>query len=198
MLPNTGSDNFDFDSLYHVYTQVNGNELIFREQRNYLFFLDKVKLYLLPVLDIYAYCLLPSRFHLLIAFKNRKEILQRSDIETVDFDETKIHQFLMKSFSNMLNSYAKAYNKVYGRKGSLFVDYLKRLRIDDETSLLSTFREIHNFPVKYGCTKDFSQWKYSSYHSYLKTNQFSLVKRDFLLAYFESQNDFIEFHKKNQ
>lgn len=32
------------------------------------------------------------------------------------------HQFLMKPFSDLLNAYAKAYNKMYNRKGALFMD----------------------------------------------------------------------------
>ncbi|WJK01760.1 hypothetical protein [Elizabethkingia anophelis] len=60
------------------------------------------------------------------------------------------HQSLMKPFSNMLNAYAKAYNKKYNRRGSLFLDFLKRKRVDSENYLLKLVHYIHNNPVNHG------------------------------------------------
>jgi hypothetical protein len=36
--------------------------------------------------------------------------------------------FIMERFSNWLNAYTKAFNKMHGRSGALFNDYLKRNR----------------------------------------------------------------------
>ena len=69
-------EDFDFESIYHIYSHVSGKELIFRESKNYTFFLDKIKFYICPIADIFAYCLMPNHFHLLIAFK-KKEIIDK-------------------------------------------------------------------------------------------------------------------------
>ena len=188
-------DNFDFSGIYHVYTHVNGNELVFREDKNYIFFLEKLKLYLSPILEIYAYCLMQNHIHLLVAFKTKEEVLENLNLETAATDASKNHPILMRPFSNLLNSYAKAYNKIYDRRGALFLDYLKRTNIDDEKYLLNTFRYIHRNPVHHGLARDAIEWKFSSYRSYLHPEMESAVRRDFMLKYFDTQDEFIQFHK---
>ncbi|BFO66233.1 hypothetical protein KCF3NO3_22160 [Chryseobacterium sp. KCF3-3] len=51
------TENFEFEGTYHIFSHVNGIEVIFREPSNYQFFLEKIEKYILPVADIYAYCL---------------------------------------------------------------------------------------------------------------------------------------------
>lgn len=46
--------------FYHVYNRGNNRQVIFFNERNYLFFLKKVREQLLPLSDIIAYCLLPD------------------------------------------------------------------------------------------------------------------------------------------
>ena len=186
---------FDFSRIYHVYTHVNGNELIFREDRNYIFFLEKMKFYLSPILEIYAYCLMQNHIHLLVAFKTKEEILENLNLETAGTDASKNHQILMRPFSNLLNSYAKAYNKVYQRRGALFLDYLKRINIDDEKYLLNTFRYIHRNPVNHGFARYANDWEFSSYRSYLNPEKPSAVTRDYMIKYFNTPDEFIQFHK---
>ncbi|WP_265428821.1 transposase [Chryseobacterium sp. YIM B08800] len=109
------TENFEFDSVYHIFSHVNGKELIFREETNYQFFLKQLDKYIIPIADIYAYYLLPNHFHLLLRFKN---------IEDINVEDE--HRSLMKNFGNFLNSYAKAFNKKYSRKGALFLNAVKR------------------------------------------------------------------------
>ena len=194
MIESRYRESFDFNGIFHVYTHVNGNELVFREDKNYIFFLEKLKHYLLPVLDIYAYCLMQNHIHLLVAFKTGDEVGKNLTIETAEVYGEKSHRLLMKPFSNLLNSYAKAYNKMYGRRGALFLDYLKRIRIDDEKYLLNTFKYIHRNPINHGFVRDVSEWKFSSYRSYLHPETASAVTRDYMLKYFRSMDEFIEFH----
>ncbi len=51
---------------YHLYNRGNNRERIFYERENYLFFLRQVRRYLVPVLEIIAYCLMPTHYHLLV------------------------------------------------------------------------------------------------------------------------------------
>ena len=101
----------------------------------------------------------------------------------------------MKPFSNMLNAYAKAYNKKYNRRGSLFLDFLKRKRVDSESYLLKLVHYIHNNPVNHGLTHLIENWNFSSYRSYLDLSKSSKLKRNDILQYFESTDDFVDFHK---
>lgn len=59
------------NTIYHIYNQGNNKQIIFPEERNYIFFLKKVRKHLLPCVDILAYCLMPNHFHFLI-YTNEK------------------------------------------------------------------------------------------------------------------------------
>ena len=43
---------------YHIYNRGNNREPIFLDRENYVFFLRRVRQYLVPVLDVVAYCLI--------------------------------------------------------------------------------------------------------------------------------------------
>ncbi len=54
------------NKLYHIYNQGNNRQRIFFTTENYLFFLKKIKLHVLPYADILAWCLMPNHFHLMV------------------------------------------------------------------------------------------------------------------------------------
>jgi hypothetical protein len=55
---------------YHIFNRGNNGETLFREQRNYPYFLSLYAKYIEPVAEIYAYCLLKNYFHLLVRIKD--------------------------------------------------------------------------------------------------------------------------------
>ena len=189
-------ENFEFEQIYHLYTRVSGNENVFRNDKNYTFFLGKVEKYLLPVLEIHAYCLVPQRFSFLISFRSQIEIFENLKLEAEDMSEDRIHKFLMQPVSNLLNSYSKAYNKMYGRKGALFIDYIKREKIDDVELLKNVFRKIHQIPTENFSNIVCEEWKYSSYRSYIDDQKFSKINRELMMQYFSGKDEFISFHQK--
>lgn len=189
-------ENFEFEQIYHLYTRVSGNENIFRNESNYTFFLGKVEKYLLPILEIHAYCLVPKRFSFLVSFRSRNEISKNLKFENDVWSEDKIHKFLMQPLSNLLNSYSKAYNKMYGRRGALFIDYIKREKIDDVELLKNIFKKIHQIPNESVMSIAFEQWKYSSYRSYINVKKISKINREMMMQYFVNTEDFIHFHQK--
>ncbi|GMQ27856.1 hypothetical protein [Algoriphagus confluentis] len=60
---------------YHIYNHANGSENIFREEKNYRFFLEHYTKHLDKVLDTYAYCLMPNHFHLMVGVKEELELM---------------------------------------------------------------------------------------------------------------------------
>lgn len=58
--------NFQENQIYHIYNQGNDKGAIFFQEKNYLFFLTKMRKILTPYLDFLAYCLMPNHFHWLI------------------------------------------------------------------------------------------------------------------------------------
>ena len=188
-------ENFEFEQTYHLFTRVSGNELIFRKEGNYDYFLRQLSKYLLPYLEIYAYCLVPQRFSLLICFRSKNEIFKHFDLPENDMSAEQEHKFLMQPISNLLNSYSKAYNKMFQRKGALFIDYIKRERIDEEGQLKNIFKDIHHIPLQHQFVKSSDEWKYSSFNAYLNANKSTKVSKNFMLGFFENTQDLIQFHK---
>jgi len=104
---------------YHIYNHANGTENIFREEGNYRFFLQQYDKYLGGVVNIYAYCLMPNHFHLFLSIKGVDELSK-----TFPKFET-LEKLVSKKFSNFFSSYTQSFNKVYSRKGSLFIKNFK-------------------------------------------------------------------------
>ena len=57
---------FEEGYIYHIYNQGNNKQRLFFNRDNYLFFLRKIKVHLLPYVDILAWCLMPNHFHLMV------------------------------------------------------------------------------------------------------------------------------------
>ena len=112
---------------YHLYNHAVGDENLFRRHKNYLFFLEKYTRHIHPVAHTYAYCLMPNYFHLLVRIRTEEEIAayhcelkRKAALPSNEFD---YFTFVMQQFSNLCNSYAKAFNLRFDRRGALFIDY---------------------------------------------------------------------------
>lgn len=57
---------FEKYHIYHIYNQGNNSQKIFFSRENYLFFLRKIKIYILPYTDIISWCLMPNHFHFMV------------------------------------------------------------------------------------------------------------------------------------
>jgi REP element-mobilizing transposase RayT len=166
---------------YHIYNHANGSENIFREEKNYRFFLQKYGKYLGAVVDTYAYCLMPNHFHLLVGVKGEAELAKTFPIRCGGLEK-----LVSKQFSNFFSSYTQSFNKKYQRKGSPFIKKFKHKLILTESQWQDTFLYIHLNPIKYGFAKDLKDWKWSSFHGYEKVTNLSKLERSYYLNYFDS------------
>ena len=181
---------FQANQIYHVYNQGNNHQNIFFEPANYLFFLVKMRKYLLPYSDILCYCLMPNHFHFLLVPNNHamelsKSIKPKSKHLHINKNATtlttKVHQKkLNQAIGLMLSSYTKAINKKYNKSGSLFrsqtkakngwIDefvtvngkYKKQFFSLDNTYAMECFDYIYHNPVKAKLVKQPTDWIYSS------------------------------------
>jgi putative transposase len=62
------------NQTYHIFNHANGFENLYLEDENYRFFLEKYQLYIHPIVETYAYCLLPNHFHLVVRIRRREVI----------------------------------------------------------------------------------------------------------------------------
>ena len=159
-VPPLNAMKFSENELYHIYNRGNNRQPIFFRPANYLFFLEKVRKYILPYCDMLAYCLMPNHFHFLI----------NADTRTVakKFISGNSKNILSESVKNLLSSYAQAINRQNKSVGSLFQQNTKAkclLRIEKDYDL-ACFNYIHQNPVKARLVRKMEDWPNSSFRDY--------------------------------
>jgi putative transposase len=197
-------------STYHLFNHANGRENLFAEKKNYDFFLGRLSFHVLPVAHIYAYCLMPNHFHLLLKIRKESELLQyfknkTTDTEPVDYilpltpvkemDSGLLIKKVSKSFSNLFNSYTQAFNKMYDRKGSLFIPNMKSEEVGNDSSFCKVVHYIHANPVHHQFVKSIDKWPHSSYKVFL-SKATTKLERVFVLNIFEGLDWFIKYHQQ--
>jgi putative transposase len=150
---------------YHVYNRGVDRQPIFREAANYTFLLRRLKAYADALqIAVIAYCLMLNHYHFLL----------RQD------GESPVGLLMQRVF----NSYTKAYNKRYGRQGTLFEGRYRAIHVDREPYLRHVCRYIHANPVKHGFVEQVELWPYSNYHEWVGAREGSLVDRPFVEGLF--------------
>jgi putative transposase len=167
------------ETLYHIYNRGNNREDIFKENRNYDYFMNLFARHVTPAADLYAYCLLPNHFHFLI--------------KTKELPEGKSNTWYSKSFSNFFNAYAKAINKSYERTGSLFQERFRRKEISSERYFTEIVFYIHGNPQKHNIADDFRNFNHSSYHEYINDTH-TYINKIPVLDWFGGIENFIKYH----
>jgi putative transposase len=197
------------EKYYHIYNHANGYEDIFLEDENFRFFLNKYEKYISPVADTLAYCLMPNHFHFLIRIKEEKALrsfpkffltLEKlySDFSTSKKSDSEFEaseKFLSKQFSNLFSSYTQSFNKLYGRRGSLFLKNFQRKEVSNDLYLKQLIVYTHNNPVHHGFRSLPEEWKYSSYNTLLGDEKTNLM-RDFVIGLFDDKENFIYIHQQ--
>jgi REP element-mobilizing transposase RayT len=169
------------DKYYHVFNKANNGEKIFRENSDYQFFLLKLGELVTQRSDIFAFCLLPNHFHLLIKPKPLTE------------GETTL--IIVESLRKFFQIYVQYFNDKYKRRGSLFLKSFRRLEIEEDFHLKFLVFYIHYNPQKHGVIKDYKTYPYSSYQLFFKEKQSHLRKFEVLEWFYNSIEDFEIYHQ---
>ncbi|MDY7393908.1 transposase [Aureibaculum sp. 2210JD6-5] len=173
-------DSLTASGYYHIFNKGNNGEGIFIEEMNYFYFLNLIKKYLIPVAEIWSYCLLKNHFHLLVRIKDE---LEDKDIS--------------KAFSNLFNAYSKSINKKYNRNGSLFTDRFKRIKVEDEKYLIAIILYIHLNPVHHGFVSNLDKYQHSSYNAIISDKP-TLIERYEVLEMLGGLDNFIHVIKNKK
>ena len=205
-----------YDTYYHIYNRGVNGEDIFVEERNYELFLRLLEKHLIPIANLFAYCLLENHFHLSVKIKSEEEILearktlrvssanghQSKRVNSADREEGQSRKplgshYVSDQCSNFFNAYAKTINKAYGRTGSLFQHPFGRVHITTDRQFWNVIAYIHQNPQKHGFVTDFRDWKYSSYGIVLTLNgKATLINRAEVLKWFGTRDDYLALHSQ--
>jgi putative transposase len=170
------------DIYYHFYNRGNNRQAVFFEADNYLYFLDGVKKYLLPVAHVVAYCLMPTHYHILVRIKQTSEVFKTSEVSLQ----------VSRAMQKFLISYTKAINKRFSRVGALFQGQFQAKPIQTYPHLLNLCVYTHANPVKDGLVALPEDWIYSNYLEWLGQRDGALVDREFIQEHFGSPDEYQE------
>lgn len=142
------------------------------ERQNFLESLNKLTE---KQVELFAFCLMPNHFHLLI-----KEITEGGITN------------LLKNFQN---SYAKYFNILSNRSGALFQSQFKLVRIETDEQLIHVARYVHLNPLtSYVINKaeQLDNYAWCSFSEYLN-NQPQIISKKLILSLFPSVEAFKQF-----
>jgi REP element-mobilizing transposase RayT len=176
-----------YSHFYHIYNRGNNGETLFREQRNYPYFLKLYARYIEPVAETYSYCLMRNHFHFLVRIKDWQSSKDCQSYRSLEASH---------AFANLFSTYTKAFNKAYQRTGSLFEKPFRRILVDNDRYFSSLAIYIHHNPQKHGFVDDFRDWPYSSYRTIL-SDEPTRVHREVVLDWFDGQVTFKESHQSS-
>jgi len=182
--------------IYHIFNRSVAGIPIFKGKRESEIFLDAIKFYLQPkpptkfsiyrksrpsfplnldqkIVTIINYCLMPNHFHLTL----KQEM------------ENGIKQFLHR----ISNSFAHYYSIKYKKRGHVFEDKYKAVRIETEEQLLHLSRYIHLNPVTSYLVEKPEEYPYSSYKTYLGKEKSDMIDSSYVLNHFSSLKEYQEF-----
>lgn len=136
-------------AIYHIYSRGNLKMPLFRCRDDYNRFLIKLSEYKKLVnIQIFAYCLMPNHFHLLI-----REPLNKG---------TSNLAFISCFMNRTLTSYSKYFCLKYHHSGHVFQGRFHDKAVDNIEYLKVLVYYIHNNPVRHGLVSYQSDWPYSS------------------------------------
>jgi REP element-mobilizing transposase RayT len=178
------------NQYYHLYNRGNNRQKIFFERDNYLHFLAGIKKNLCNYMDIIAYCLMLTHYHMLVRIKDTV-ITEKETSEVLKTSEILVSNMVSNAMQKLMISYTKAINNQFDRTGSLFQGQFRSKLIDKCDYLLRLCVYIHANPVKDSLVIRPEDWEFSNYKEWLYLRQGNLVDRTFINEQFGS----IEIYK---
>ncbi|MCL5019870.1 MAG: transposase [Patescibacteria group bacterium] len=165
------------NGFFHIYNRGLVKQPIFLEDEDCRKFLQKLEeLIVKKKYDfvVYAYCLIPNHFHILLETKKTP---------------------LAKIMSSLLTSYSMYFNKKYQRAGHLFQDRYKSKLCDKDTYFLGASRYILLNPIEGGLAGDLINYPWSSYRELFGKSEFKILnKREMEKLIGKSKKDLSKYH----
>ncbi len=79
-------------------------------------------------------------------------------------------------------SYAKAFNKMYSRHGSLFQAHYNAKPVPNDRYLITLLTYIHQNPIRSGLVNKAEEWMFSSYQDYIDIRKGTLPSKELIMG----------------
>lgn len=134
----------DDDGIYHLLNRGNGQQRVFQKDGDYLAFLQLLgQMKVQFNIGLYAYCLMPNHFHLLVKVP-KGENLSRG----------------MQWFTT---THVRRYHQHYRSSGHLWQGRYKSFVIEDDDHFITVARYVEGNPVRAGLVGSAADWGWSSH-----------------------------------
>lgn len=173
---------------FHMYNRGVNGEDIFKEPRNYDYFLQQYSHYCSDVFETLAYALLKNHFHLLVYVKENVTVPKYGAEGTIRLNAS-------KQLSHFFNSYSQSINRAFNRTGPLFESPFERKPVDDDNYVTAAIYYCHYNPQLHGFVKDFKDWVFTSYSAILNNNN-TITASQKVLDWFGGTAAFKKMHEK--
>lgn len=185
------------DRIYQVFNRGVNCETLFKRPAHYFSFLQKIARFLLPVADLYAYCMMKEHFRLCLRTHSEGTIYSNLGLEKAEVENSSktCSWYISNQFSSLFKSYALSINNAFNRTGGLFEEPFRRNEIFDDTELCWLIRFIHSNPKIHHHLEDFTRYPHSSFSSLISTNE-TILNRALVLSAFGGRDQFLDFHQQ--
>ncbi|MBA3723665.1 MAG: transposase [Candidatus Levybacteria bacterium] len=139
-------------------------------------YMKSIKKQQVPIVEIIAYCIMPTHVHFML--------------------QSKVDKGISTFMRNFQHSYSKYFNTKYSRHGALFQDMFKAVRIGTDEQLLHVSRYIHLNPVTdYIVEIDaLPKYTWSSYGAYLNPlAKTEIINCKSVMSHFSSPEQYESF-----
>lgn len=125
------------------------------------------------IVDVIAYCLMPTHFHLILK--------QKADCGISDL------------MLNLCDSYSRRFNLTHKRNGPLWQGRFKDVLVKTDEQLLHLTRYVHLNPSTSGLAENPEEWAFSSYREYLGLSEDRICDfSDYMAVKPETYREFVE------
>ena len=199
---------FEEGHIYHIYNKGNNSQKIFFTQRNYIFFIEKIRKEIKPVAEILAYCLMPNHFHLMVQataksceFVKKGKLATHSNASRSQMSKSAM-QVLARKIGTLLSSYTQAINKQENITGSLFkqktkakdlIEYITYPIIKADYTK-NCFFYIHKNPVEAKLVTIAEDWLFSSYIDYCEIRNGTLCNKNLAFEIIEIEKENLQYY----
>lgn len=128
------------------------------------------------LVEFLSYCLMPNHFHFILRQINERGI--------------------SKYMSNFQNSYTRYFNAKHERKGPLFLDQFRAVRIETDEQLLHVIRYVHLNPFSSFVVKkleDLKDYQWSSLREYFNLEKNSFCDKSTIFPFFKNVQSLVDF-----
>lgn len=130
--------------IYHVLNRGNGKQEVFHKNQDYKAFVELMEEAKSRYsIKIFAYCLMPNHFHMMIMPIQAEEL-------------SRCMQWLM-------TSHVRRYHTHYGTSGHVWQGRFKSFIIQEDGHLLTVLRYVEGNPVRANLVKSAKDWMWSSF-----------------------------------